>query len=332
MSVYKNILRVRELRALFRPNDRLLIAIQPDPDSIASAIALQALVKGEVESVITHPTPVTRPENRAMIRVLRIRMTPLRNINRGDFSRVALLDGQPNQFPDFPGPFDIIIDHHPLREESRAAFTDIRPEYGANSSILTEYLIAAKMKIAPRLDTALCLGIKTDTANFVRGTMKADARAFGTLFPHANLEIFRMLERSTIPQAAVPILRQAVERLEIRNGTSSIYLGRVDSPDILVIIADLLIQIHGLVFLTVAGVYKHALVVVFRSDSPKINAGRLALRAFGSVGSAGGHRSAARAEVPLKNVPEGIENQDFIEVEEYITRQIFQKRAVAKTV
>ena len=327
MSSYKNILKVRELHSLFQPGDRLLIAIQPDPDSIASAFALDTLLKGEVESVITYPDKITRPENRAMVRMLKIPLVPMRKIKREEFRKIALLDGQPNQFPDLPGPFDIIIDHHPFRETSQATFMDIRPEYGANSTILTEYLQASRMKIAPRLATALCLGIMTDTAKFVRGTTKADSRAFGNLFPYASLEILRMLERSTIPQTAVPILKQAIERLDIENGTSVIYLGTVDSPDILVIIADLLIQVAGLVFLTVAGIFKNTFIAVFRSDTPKLNAGRLAIRAFGDLGSAGGHRAAARAEVPLSSFPEGIAEKNYVEVEQYITKRIFQKHA-----
>ena len=43
-------------------------------------------------------------------------------------------------------------------------------------------------------------------------------------------------------------------------------------------------------------------IVIFRSDGYKKNAGKLAEKIFSKVGSAGGHREAARAEVPLKNL------------------------------
>jgi hypothetical protein len=51
----------------------------------------------------------------------------------------------------------------------------------------------------------------------------------------------------------------------------------------------------------VGGIYQNRLVVIFRNDGLRKNAGRLAERAFGRLGSAGGHLASARAEVPLEN-------------------------------
>ncbi len=50
-------------------------------------------------------------------------------------------------------------------------------------------------------------------------------------------------------------------------------------------------------------------MVIFRCDGYKKNAGSLAQKMFDEMGSAGGHREAARAEVPLKNLPKS--DQDF---------------------
>jgi len=52
----------------------------------------------------------------------------------------------------------------------------------------------------------------------------------------------------------------------------------------------------------VSGIHGERLVVIFRCDGYKRNAGKLAEKIFGKHGSAGGHREAARAEVPLKNL------------------------------
>ncbi|MBU2539440.1 MAG: DHH family phosphoesterase, partial [Proteobacteria bacterium] len=59
----------------------------------------------------------------------------------------------------------------------------------------------------------------------------------------------------------------------------------------------------------VSGMHNDKLVVIFRCDGYKKNAGRLAEKMFHEIGSAGGHREAARAEVPLRNLP--AEMQDF---------------------
>jgi nanoRNase/pAp phosphatase (c-di-AMP/oligoRNAs hydrolase) len=52
----------------------------------------------------------------------------------------------------------------------------------------------------------------------------------------------------------------------------------------------------------VGGIYEDKLIVIFRNDGLRKNAGRLASRAFGKLGSAGGHEASARAELPLGNL------------------------------
>jgi len=59
----------------------------------------------------------------------------------------------------------------------------------------------------------------------------------------------------------------------------------------------------------VSGIHGEKLVVIFRCDGYRKSAGKLAARIFGSVGSAGGHKDSARAEVPLKNLD--IDEKDF---------------------
>jgi len=88
-----------------------------------------------------------------------------------------------------------------------------------------------------------------------------------------------------------------------------VHLGRVPSPDMLVLIADFLNHVHEIAWVFVSGLHNDKLVVIFRCDGYKKDAGRLAEKMFGVIGSAGGHRESARAEVPLKNLP--VEIQDF---------------------
>ena len=40
-------------------------------------------------------------------------------------------------------------------------------------------------------------------------------------------------------------------------------------------------------------------ITIIRNDGYRKDAGKLAIRAFGSLGTAGGHKTAARAEIPL---------------------------------
>ena len=64
----------------------------------------------------------------------------------------------------------------------RADFLEIREDYEANSSIMTEYLKAGNIKPSAKLATALFYGIKTDTHNVVRASIPHDMDAFKYLY------------------------------------------------------------------------------------------------------------------------------------------------------
>ncbi|MDL2260611.1 hypothetical protein LJB99_07085 [Deltaproteobacteria bacterium OttesenSCG-928-K17] len=69
-------------------------------------------------------------------------------------------------------------------------------------------------------------------------------------------------------------------------------------------------QIKGVSRSVAAGVCGQKLIVILRAGGPRQNVGRLAENAFGALGSAGGHRNMARAEIPLENIDQKIrENQ-----------------------
>ena len=63
--------RLRKLYEQFSPDDRVLIPISADPDSIGSAMAMKRLLWRKVAGVtISNINEVKRPDNRAMIRLL----------------------------------------------------------------------------------------------------------------------------------------------------------------------------------------------------------------------------------------------------------------------
>jgi len=84
----------------------------------------------------------------------------------------------------------------------------------------------------------------------------------------------------------------------------------------IVTIADFLNQVHLISWVLVSGIHGERLVVIFRCDGYKKNAGKLAQKIFGKLGSAGGHREMARAEVPLKNLE--------LAADEFTTRKLMQ--------
>ncbi|MDM8540660.1 DHH family phosphoesterase [Desulfococcaceae bacterium HSG9] len=294
---------VRKFYAQFSGNDHVLVLINADPDAISSAIAVKRLLWRKVASVtLSNINIIKRPDNIAMIRLIKTQLIHISKIKADQYTRFVIVDSQPDHselFQKFN--FDVIIDHHPITE-SEAPFKDVRPEYGANASIMTEYLKAAKIKPSAKLATALFLGIKTDTHDFERQTLIEDIRAFQFLFRHANMHLVRRIELADLTPDFLKYFEIALRTRRIRKQKAFINLGKVQNPDICVIIADFFMRLNNVNWSIVSGYYKNNLVIIFRNDGIRKNAGKLAQQSFGAFGSAGGHKSMARAEIPVSNL------------------------------
>lgn len=293
-----------KLRRFYDPFERdnnVLILINADPDSIASAMAVKRLLWRKVSSVtISNINIIKRPDNIAMIRLLGVDLVPIKDIVKDAFNRFVFVDSQPSHNEIFTGyPPHVIIDHHPDTGVS-APFADIRPKYGATATIMTEYLRAAKIKPSSKLATGLFYAIKTDTDNFVRQTLIEDVRAFQFLYRHANLHLINKIEQSELTFDLLKYFKIALDNKRVRKGHMFAYLGSVANPDICVIIADFFMKISSVNWSIVSGLYSKKLIIVFRNDGLRKDAGKLARQNFGQIGSAGGHKSMARAEIPFE--------------------------------
>jgi nanoRNase/pAp phosphatase (c-di-AMP/oligoRNAs hydrolase) len=304
--------RLQEFWDVFDKEDEVLVVINADPDALASSMAIKRLLRYRVKNVVIgYPNEVRRLSNITMIERLKISAERLKDINTKDqFNKYVMVDSQPPHNPCFEGiDFDVIIDHHPLTRGWEASCVDIRPEYGATASMMVEYLRAASMKPSVALATALFYAIKVDTHNFEKKSLLADGVSFRYLFNIANKNLVRKIELSELRESELNYFKTAFEEMKINNNRLYAHVGRVRNPDILVIIADFFNRVHEVSWVFVSGIHGERLVVIFRCDGYKKNAGTLAAKTFGELGAAGGHREAARAEVPLKNLAK--QDQDF---------------------
>lgn len=94
-------------------------------------------------------------------------------------------------------------------------------------------------------------------------------------------------------------LQDALKSFVMRGHRLFVHLGQVASADNLVQIADFFLRVATVDACAVSGVVGQKVVVIFRNAAPRLNAGKMAQKAFGRLGAAGGHRAMARAEVPL---------------------------------
>jgi nanoRNase/pAp phosphatase (c-di-AMP/oligoRNAs hydrolase) len=296
--------RLQEFYRLFGKEDEVLILINADPDALAGAWAVKRMLRYRVRNVVIGcPNEVRRLSNVAMIELLRIPVERLINLKTKEYNKKILIDSQPLHHPSFENlKFDAVIDHHPVTTGWEATYIDIRPDYGASASMLIEYLRAAAIKPSVALATALFYAIKVDTHNFEKRANLSDAIQFRYLFNLANQNLVRKIELSEIRLSELNYFRTTLAEMKVSKNRIYAHVGRVRNPDILVMIADFLNKVHRIAWVFISGIHGDRLVVIFRCDGYKKNAGQLAEKIFAASGSAGGHREAARAEVPCRHL------------------------------
>src|SRR5512143_481336 len=248
----------------FSGSDQVLVVISADPDAIACALAVSRLLAGRTAGVtISNVNQVDRPDNMAMIRLLKVPLVPFGNIPLERFPKLVMVDSQPNHNERMvklrP---QVIIDHHP-DTGYRAPYTDIRPGYGATATILTEYLRAARIVPSQGLATALYHAIKTDTDDFKRQTLIEDLQAFQYLFRRANIQLARRIAQADLRLDYLKYFKTALQFMRLRKGRLFVHLGAVANPDVCVVIADFFMRIHTVSWSIISGIYDKKLVIIF---------------------------------------------------------------------
>ncbi len=303
---------------------RVIIYANPDPDALASALALKKILETRQRAVtIGYTGAIGRPENASMIRRLRIPAFPVSEEEAARSDAIAIVDSQPQFFTDFNLPrCDIVIDHHPLPGAIRAEFVDVRPNYLSTSSIMTEYLRAAGVRLTKNLASALFYGIRTDSRHFMGDMSQGDVEAVRWLRRKADRDIVKQIEISQFSREGLDYFSIGLVRRRFLNGVMFSHLGPVPFFDVCIQVADFFIRVENVSWALVTGVVGDTLVVVFRNDGLKKDAGYLARTAFGGIGSAGGHESMGRAQVKQDALPRGLLLTDNNGIEKFVLNSL----------
>jgi len=295
--------RLDQLRGLVAKAERVALLLQddPDPDGIASAIALRTILgRNRATTPLFAFGQTTRAENLAMLRLLDVGIETVDSEQLRAFPCIALLDVQPAYFGARIPAAHIVIDHHPRVGPIEAPYCDVRPQYGATSTILTEYLETDGADVSQRLATALLYGIKSDTLMLNRETEPADLRAFMALYPLTNYNILRRIERPELPLSFADFLARMLPRMRKRNGLLTLHVGSVAREDAIPQLADFCMQFEGTDWVVVSGKWRDAVVMSVRNPGYVRSAGEVVRKIFNGFGRAGGHRSMAKAIVSLR--------------------------------
>ena len=308
----------------------IIIHDNPDPDCLASALALRHLLAMKLsrDAVIAFSGMIGRSENLAMAKELEITLMPLEMVDLDEFSAVCMLDTQPgtgnNSLP--PGcRVDIVIDHHPMREASAMCrWVDIRDDYGVTATILYEYLLAQNITIGTKLATALFYAIKSETQDLGREANQPDRDAYLRLFPVANKRLLYEITQPKLPVEHFRTIHRGVENATIYGKLLVVNLQAICFPEVVAEMADYLIRLEGIETVLSMGHYNDGVILSIRTTSHLLNAGEISRRLVAGRGTAGGHGMMAGGR--LDNVPG--DPAALQEVEAFLTRGLLVELSI----
>jgi len=275
----------------------------PDPDALAAALGLQRLAEHELNlsATLTYGGIVGRAQNRAMVENLKMPLTPVERIDLSQFDTIALVDSQPetgnNSLP-HGHRIDMVIDHHPLRPGSaRAAWCDIRPDLGATSTIVFEYLRQRAVPIDAPLATAFFFALRTETRDLGRESTEAERRAYLALVPLVDHNLLYRMTHPKVPRAHFAALDRALRSALVFGDLVAVNLGALGYPDLVAEIADLLLSYEGARFVLCMGQYEENPYLSLRTEADNARAGSVMRQVVGNDGAAGGHGTMAGARL-----------------------------------
>jgi nanoRNase/pAp phosphatase (c-di-AMP/oligoRNAs hydrolase) len=289
--------------------ERLLILSHndPDPDAIASALALRYLVQQRlgIQGEAVYKGIVGRAENKALMRYLEYPLRRLICFDPDPGVPIALVDTQPgagnNALPPGWQPA-IVLDHHPLREgTAKAIFADVRTHLGATSTLLTQYLQAADLELPQVLATALFYGVKTDTMGLSRGTCPSDVAAYFYLQPQVDYQALARVERAEVPPDYFRSLVATLQAARRYDHVLISYMGWMSYPGLAAEMADLLLRLEDIRCVMCMGAHEEELILSVRTVGGAIGAERLVQAVVQERGTAGGHGTMAGGQVPLRD-------------------------------
>jgi nanoRNase/pAp phosphatase (c-di-AMP/oligoRNAs hydrolase) len=299
--------RVCRLLGVLRDIDGRLAVVMhdnPDPDAIASAIALAHVARTVgVDADACYFGEISHQENRALVNLLDL---DLRNVESAEqiaeYAGVALVDHSRPGVNDGLDPdteVDVVIDHHPPRAPVEARYVDLRSDVGATSTLLAEYLDRLGMTPDRVVATALLYGIRIDTRDFTREAVEADFEAAAFLLPNADGSVLDRVEEPSMSADVLATLSAAIRNRRVRGDVLTTGIGRIRDRDALAQAADRLLDMEGICIVVVHGFMNDTVYVSGRARGTDVDLGEVLRDALGSIGSAGGHADMAGAQIPL---------------------------------
>ncbi len=292
--------------------ERLLILLTgyPDPDNIASGLALRQLARSyDIDATLLSFFEVSHQENRALVKQLELDLQLYdARFDLQPYSLYAFVDTQRTETPiqaELAGKtFLAFVDHHKKLGEMPAEFVDVREEAGSTCGIFAEYLRCALPDgLNPndpdhvKLATALMHGIRSDTRLLLEAT-RLDFEGAAFLWPAVDQALLRKISAQSLSPAVMDMIQAALERRRVYDNFlfSDVGFVRKEHRDGIPQAADFLLSRAGIDTVLVFGIVDGRTVDgSLRTRSDTINPDGFLKRAFGIDEERGSHYGGGNA-------------------------------------
>lgn len=279
----------------------------PDPDAIASAFGLQALLAHfGIDAQLCYYGKIDKLSTRRMTELLHIHLFSYAELKEQmrpeDF--IICVDSQKSggNILDMIGKEVACIDHHPTYAAAEYLYSDIRMT-GSCATLIAQYYQNLNVPMTAEVATALLYGLKMDTAQFTRGVTLLDIDMFRYLFPMAIEQQLIELEKNTMEFSDLKAYGSAIENIQVYDkiGIASIPFA---CPDALIaLVADFILNLEEVEIAIIYSYREKEIKFSVRSEMPDVHAGDLINRALQGLGNGGGHREMAGGTIGMENLP-----------------------------
>jgi nanoRNase/pAp phosphatase (c-di-AMP/oligoRNAs hydrolase) len=322
----------------------LVSHVHPDPDSLASMMGLAHLIQVCLDKParLTRDGLISRAENRAMVELLDLDLTPIEDAEWQEGEVLVMVDSQPNtgrhNLPD-NAPLYAVIDHHDTPGDLEGIpIVDVRRSLGATCSLVASYLMEQNIAVPAELATGLLYGIETELSGYPREASPLDDSALLYLYPLADKDLLARIRNARLPQSHFECFLQALQSSFIYDRLIISWAGELPQPELPAEAADFLIRFEEVDWAVCAGVYQDKLVLSARAAVPDAGAGEVLKQVVGELGRAGGHDRRAGGTVPLPSTaPSAVEQIQselrrrllkVLQIDEYRGQRLVSRREI----
>ncbi len=299
---------LERLDEIMKDSEHLLIIVHnnPDPDALASAMALKYLIekRNEKQVSITYGGNIGRAENQTMVRKLKIPLKQIGKIHFDKYDRIALVDTQPgfgnNSLPDGVT-CQIIIDHHPPQQNLKNDLVIIEPDIGVTATIIVDLLKESKITIPADIATALSYAISSETQNLGREACRRDIEAYLHVYIRSSIRKLAEIIFPKLPNSYYVTLEKTLKNTLYYQNLICAHLGPIPAAEFVGEMADFLLRHDRIGWTLCTGFFKGRLFLAVRTSNPKNNAGKLVKNLVKDKEKVGGHDMIAGGYIPLES-------------------------------